>query len=158
MRALWKIFWQQVKSAGINLVMNMILLRTGRNVLSIFYFIGNVFWKNGKNHYWEYQRNFSGVVGNRATSGWKIYAAWKYDGTRTAKNITESLVCCVEIVTLIPAYSNNALRRAIKLPRMYFLDTGLCAYLMGWGSAAVLEKCLASDIIPIDRKNWYIPA
>ena len=28
----------------------------------------------------------------------------------------------------------------IKSPRMYFLDTGLCAHLMGWGSATVLEN------------------
>ena len=28
----------------------------------------------------------------------------------------------------------------IKSPRMYFLDTGLCAHLMGWGSATALEN------------------
>ena len=30
--------------------------------------------------------------------------------------------------------------RVIKAPRMYFLDTGLCAHLMGWGSPQVLEN------------------
>ena len=41
---------------------------------------------------------------------------------------------------MIQPYSNNALKRVIKSPRMYFLDTGICAHLMGWGSPTVLEN------------------
>ncbi len=55
----------------------------------------------------------------------------------TAKKWLSILVSC-GIVALVDPYSNNALKRVIKAPRMYFLDTGLCAHLMGWGSAAVL--------------------
>ena len=44
------------------------------------------------------------------------------------------------LVALIPPYSNNALKRVIKSPRMYFLDTGLCAYVTRWSSAEVLER------------------
>ena len=44
------------------------------------------------------------------------------------------------LVILIQPYSNNALKRVIKSPRMYFADTGLCAYLSGWTSADVLER------------------
>ena len=51
-----------------------------------------------------------------------------------------SLLVSSGIVALIQPYSNNALKRVIKAPRMYFLDTGLCAHMMGWGSAAVLEN------------------
>lgn len=51
-----------------------------------------------------------------------------------------SLLVSSGIVALIQPYYNNALKRVIKAPRMYFLDTGLCAHLMGWGSAAVLEN------------------
>ena len=43
------------------------------------------------------------------------------------------------IVALIQPYSNNALKRVIKAPRMYFLDTGLCAHLTKWSSAETLE-------------------
>ena len=43
------------------------------------------------------------------------------------------------LVALIPPYLNNALGRVIKAPRMYFLDTGLCAYITRWSSAEVLE-------------------
>ena len=57
----------------------------------------------------------------------------------TAKQWLSILVSC-GMVALIQPYYNNALSRVIKTPRMYFLDTGLCAHLMGWGSAAVLES------------------
>ena len=43
------------------------------------------------------------------------------------------------IIALIQPYSNNALKRVIKAPRMYFLDTGLCAHLTRWGSGETLE-------------------
>ena len=61
----------------------------------------------------------------------------------TAKRWLSILVSC-GIVALIEPYSNNALKRVIKAPRMYFLDTGLCAHLMGWGSAQVLEASAMS--------------
>lgn len=61
----------------------------------------------------------------------------------TAKKWLSILVSC-GIVALVQPYSNNALKRVIKSPRMYFLDTGLCAHLIGWGSAKVLENSLMS--------------
>lgn len=44
------------------------------------------------------------------------------------------------LIAFIEPYSNNILKRSIKSPRMYFLDTGLCAYLTRWNSAAALES------------------
>ncbi len=44
------------------------------------------------------------------------------------------------VVLLIQPFSNNALHRVIKTPRMYFMDTGLCAYLAGWNSPEALER------------------
>ncbi|RCX18369.1 hypothetical protein DFR58_105133 [Anaerobacterium chartisolvens] len=44
------------------------------------------------------------------------------------------------IVILIEPYHNNALKRVVKSPRMYFLDTGLAAHLTKWSSSAVLES------------------
>lgn len=44
------------------------------------------------------------------------------------------------LVALIEPYSNNSLKRVIKAPRMYFLDTGLCAYLTRWNSPQTLES------------------
>lgn len=61
----------------------------------------------------------------------------------TAKKWLSILVSC-GIVALIEPYANNALKRVIKTPRMYFLDTGLCAHLLGWGSASVLESSAMS--------------
>lgn len=35
------------------------------------------------------------------------------------------------LIYLMPAYSGNLSQRAIKTPKMYFMDTGLCCYLNG---------------------------
>ena len=51
-----------------------------------------------------------------------------------------SILVSSGLVALIPPYSNNALKRVIKSPRMYFLDTGLCAYITRWSSPEVLER------------------
>lgn len=56
----------------------------------------------------------------------------------TAKHWLSILVSS-GIVALIQPYSNNALKRVIKSPRMYFMDTGLCAHLTRWSSAETLE-------------------
>ncbi|MDE6221064.1 MAG: ATP-binding protein [Lachnospiraceae bacterium] len=51
-----------------------------------------------------------------------------------------SLLVTSGLVLLIQPFSNNALHRVIKTPRMYFMDTGLCAYLTGWNSPGALER------------------
>ena len=50
-----------------------------------------------------------------------------------------SVLVASDIVYLLPPYSNNIVKRAIKTPKIYFLDTGLAAYLTKWSSAQVLE-------------------
>lgn len=50
-----------------------------------------------------------------------------------------SILISSGIVTLIEPYFNNALKRIIKAPNMYFLDTGLCAYLTRWANSETLE-------------------
>ncbi len=44
------------------------------------------------------------------------------------------------IAILIEPYHNNALKRVVKAPRMYFLDTGLATNLTRWQNASVLES------------------
>lgn len=51
-----------------------------------------------------------------------------------------SILVASGLVILIEPYFNNALKRVIKAPRMYFMDTGLCAHLLGWSSGTVLES------------------
>ena len=36
------------------------------------------------------------------------------------------------IIYLLPPYANNELKRLTKMPKLYFCDTGLCAYLSMW--------------------------
>lgn len=43
------------------------------------------------------------------------------------------------LVMLLHPYYNNVTNRIIKTPKLYFLDTGLCAYLTGWDSPKSLE-------------------
>lgn len=51
-----------------------------------------------------------------------------------------SILVSSGLVALIQPYSNNILKRVIKAPRMYFLDTGLCAHLTRWSSPETLER------------------
>jgi predicted AAA+ superfamily ATPase len=50
-----------------------------------------------------------------------------------------SLLVTSGIVVLIQPYFSNALKRVIKAPRLYFMDTGLCAHLLRIPGAASLE-------------------
>ena len=44
------------------------------------------------------------------------------------------------IIFLLHPYSNNALKRTIKTPKVYFYDTGLVCYLTKWSSPEVAES------------------
>lgn len=48
------------------------------------------------------------------------------------------------IITLIEPYSTNELKRLIRTPKLYFCDTGLCAFLSSWTSRDVLMNGAAS--------------
>lgn len=50
-----------------------------------------------------------------------------------------SILISSGIVVLVEPYFNNTLKRMIKSPKMYFLDTGMCAYLTKWTTAEALE-------------------
>ena len=51
-----------------------------------------------------------------------------------------SILLSSHIVALVQPYSNNVLKRVVKMPLMHFLDTGLVAYLLKWGNPEALEK------------------
>ena len=63
-------------------------------------------------------------------------------------------------VMRLPPYHTNVTRRLVKAPKLYFLDTGLCAYLTDWTtpetletgamSGAMLETHVVSEIL----KSW----
>lgn len=48
------------------------------------------------------------------------------------------------IIVLLQPYMANISNRIIKTPKLYFTDTGLCAYLCRWPDAAMLESCAMS--------------
>lgn len=51
-----------------------------------------------------------------------------------------SILVSSRIVALVQPYHNNVLKRMVKTPLLHFLDTGLCAYLLKWGNAEILER------------------
>lgn len=61
------------------------------------------------------------------------------------------------IIYLLQPYFNNATKRLVKAPKLYFLDTGLCCYLTNWlnpdaleagaMSGAILETFVVTEII-----------
>jgi len=57
----------------------------------------------------------------------------------TAKSWLSVLVSS-NIVYLLEPYYKNITKRMTKMPKIYFLDTGLCSYLTGWSSPNVIEK------------------
>ena len=67
------------------------------------------------------------------------------------------------LVFLLPPYHNNIAKRALKTPKLYFTDTGLCSYLCGWETTetlangamngAMLETYVVSEIVKSYRHN-----
>ena len=51
-----------------------------------------------------------------------------------------SILVASNLVYLLPPYSNNITKRAVKTPKLYFLDTGLAAYLTKWNTVDVLKN------------------
>ena len=50
-----------------------------------------------------------------------------------------SILLTSGIIVLLEPYFNNALKRIVKSPKMFFMDTGLCAYLTRWDTQETLE-------------------
>lgn len=51
-----------------------------------------------------------------------------------------SILVSSNIVYLLEPYYNNIMKRAVKTPKVYFLDTGLVSYLTKWKNKDVLES------------------
>ena len=72
------------------------------------------------------------------------------------------------IIYLLQPYMSNMSKRIIKAPKLYFMDTGLCAYLCKWPSAEMLkdgvmsgaffETYVVSDVIKSFMNNGVEPA
>jgi hypothetical protein len=70
------------------------------------------------------------------------------------------------IVFLLKPFSNNAIKRTIKSPMLYFLDTGLVSYLLNWItkdtlekgalSGAILETHVISEIVKSFKQNGVL--
>jgi len=70
----------------------------------------------------------------------------------TAKNWL-SILQASGIVYLLEPYHTNLAKRLVKTPKLYFLDTGLCAYLTQWSSPETLEAGAMSGAI---LETWIV--
>lgn len=70
----------------------------------------------------------------------------------TAKNWL-SIMQASGIIYLLEPYHNNLSKRLVKSPKLYFLDTGLCAYLTEWSSPETLEAGAMSGAI---LETWVV--
>ena len=74
-----------------------------------------------------------------------------------------SILAASDIIHLLQPYFTKKLNRAVKTPKIVFLDTGLCAYLCGWNSVETLmnastsghflETFVISELIKNKRNN-----
>jgi len=70
----------------------------------------------------------------------------------TAKNWL-SILQASGVVYLLEPYHTNVSKRLVKSPKLYFLDTGLCAYLTEWSSPETLEAgAMAGPIL----ETWVV--
>ena len=51
-----------------------------------------------------------------------------------------SIMVASNLIVLLRPYHNNIVKRTVKTPKLYFLDTGLAAYLTRWNSPEVLKN------------------
>ncbi|MDD4007660.1 MAG: DUF4143 domain-containing protein [Sphaerochaetaceae bacterium] len=51
-----------------------------------------------------------------------------------------SILVASNIVYLLQLYCNNIIKRMLKTPRLFFLDTGLALYLTRWNNPEVLQN------------------
>lgn len=56
-----------------------------------------------------------------------------------------SILVSSNIVYILEPYYNNVMKRALKTPKIYFLDTGLAAYLTKWKTKDTLEAGMMSE-------------
>ena len=73
-----------------------------------------------------------------------------------APNTARSWLSILEasgLVYLLPPWHGNLGKRLLKTPKLYFLDTGLCAYLTLWSSPETLDAGAMSGAI---LESWVI--
>ena len=70
----------------------------------------------------------------------------------TAKNWI-SILQTSGIVYFLEPYHTNVTKRLVKTPKLYFLDTGLCAWLTEWSSPETLEAGAMSGAI---LETWIV--
>lgn len=61
-----------------------------------------------------------------------------------------SLLVTSGLVYLLRPYSVNVEKRVVKTPKLYFIDTGLAAYLTKWTNPEVIQNRVNAIAVPIE--------
>lgn len=112
--------------------------------------------------YLERDVNQLAQVGNRAAflklmqsaamrSGQQLVYTDLARDAEVSPNTAKSWVSMLEttgIISLLHPYSTNSVKRLTKTPKLYFTDTGLCAWLAGWQTPqALMDGSFAGAIL-----------
>ena len=106
---------------------------------------------------WATSSRFNGSCAARPRcSGELLNVADVARDADVAPNTARSWLSILEtsgLVYLLPPWHGNLGKRLLKTPKLYFLDTGLCAYLTQWSSPETLEAGAMSGAI---LESWVV--
>jgi predicted AAA+ superfamily ATPase len=119
------------------------------------------------------QKEFHTVLGMLAARTGEFLNYTAFANHSGVKSVTVkdwiSLLERSQIVSLLPAFSNNLNKRLLKSPKLYFLDTGLAVRLQGWTevdpffispqAGHVFETLVFAEIMKFisnHGKDWHV--
>ena len=113
--------------------------------------------------------NFLKVVAAR--TGQELNLTEMANSLGISQNTVKSWISVLQasgVIYLLYPYYENITKRLTKRPKLYFLDTGLCAYLTDWNSpetlssgamnGAIFETFVISEIIKSYKHNGLYPS
>jgi len=83
------------------------------------------------------------MIGTAARTGNLLNISGLVKDTGISQQTAEkwlSILVASNVAYILKPYYNNILHRLFKTPKIYFLDTGLASYLLGWDNARVLQN------------------
>lgn len=86
---------------------------------------------------WSWNRKVSRMFGILTShDSWNVALSLP-----TIASVVQQVPVPAVVGRLLESYHNSKLKRAIKAPKLFFTDTGLCCFLAGWSDFNALEYC-----------------
>ena len=110
------------------------LFGDGKNVGTLYYLTGSQVFQTMQN----VSESLAGRIGILDLYGFSEREIENKEETIFLPDI--KILKNTNLIYMLPSYSNNNVQKAIKRPKLYFMDTGLACYLTGYMSSDTLEK------------------